>query len=149
MLNQVIIGALHGSGQEQKLSPHGFLGNGPQDTLTKPFRLAHALAFSTPRSLIPSWPFRSTSMISFRKTRQGDWAVFGPASEMNLGTVSACRRDGTVRRVNVVGMSRPFNVSGTPHVFGYLTTTEAPSQPAPVAQATPVDCEDASDFCGW
>ena len=59
-------------------------------------------------------------MVTFRKSKDGRWVAFGPASEVSLGTVSITKRDGsrTLRIVESVG--RPFDVRGVAHVYGYL-----------------------------
>jgi len=60
-------------------------------------------------------------MIVYRKDRRtGRWNVFGPASEVRVGTVTVTKKDGTHRQERVVKVSKPFDVNGTPHVYGYL-----------------------------
>jgi predicted RNA-binding Zn-ribbon protein involved in translation (DUF1610 family) len=60
-------------------------------------------------------------MITYRKnTRTGDWNVFGPQSELRVGVVTVHKKDGTTKSERVVSVSKPFDVGGVPHVFGYL-----------------------------
>jgi hypothetical protein len=60
-------------------------------------------------------------MIVYRKDRRtGAWNVFGPASEVRVGTVTVTKKDGTHRQERVVKVSKPFDVDGVAHVYGYL-----------------------------
>ncbi len=58
--------------------------------------------------------------LSYRKTREGNWAVFGPVSELKVGTVTVRKKDGTRKDETVVRISKAFIVDGQPHAFGYL-----------------------------
>lgn len=68
-------------------------------------------------------------MATFRKTREGAWAVFGPANEVTPGSCSVNRADGSVRTVTVTSTSRPFDVNGVPHVYGYIEDKAHDSSP--------------------
>jgi len=60
-------------------------------------------------------------MIVYRQDRRtGRWNVFGPASEVHVGIVTVTKKDGTKRRESVEKVSKPFDVDGVPHVYGYL-----------------------------
>jgi len=60
-------------------------------------------------------------MIVYRQDRRtGQWNVFGPASEVHVGIVTVTRKDGKKRRESVERVSKPFDVDGVAHVYGYL-----------------------------
>jgi len=63
-------------------------------------------------------------MIAYRKnSRTGEWTVFGPQRELEVGVVTVHKKDGTTKSERVVRLSKPFDVNGAPHVFGYLEKT--------------------------
>jgi len=60
-------------------------------------------------------------MITYRKNaRTGEWNVFGPQRELRVGVVTVHRKDGTTKSERVVRLSKPFDIDGVAHVFGYL-----------------------------
>ena len=60
-------------------------------------------------------------MITYRKTKQGEWVAFGPVSEVvEGGVVTVTKRDGTTKREGIVRVGRAFSVDGVPHVYGYI-----------------------------
>jgi len=60
-------------------------------------------------------------MITYRQDRRtGKWNVFGPASEVREGVVTVTKKDGKKRQELVARVSKPFDVDGVPHVYGYL-----------------------------
>ncbi len=59
-------------------------------------------------------------MLTFRNTPKSGWVVFGPAGEMKLGHVNVAKKDGGTKQANVVRISKPFDVNGKPHVYGFL-----------------------------
>lgn len=58
-------------------------------------------------------------MSTYRRTKQGTWVVFGPASEVKPGPVTVTKKDGTTKVETVTGVGKPFQVNGVPHVYGY------------------------------
>lgn len=59
--------------------------------------------------------------LQFRKQKDRDeWMVFGPSSELRVGSVSVNKKDGGSREVNVVRLSKEFDVDGVPHRYGYI-----------------------------
>ena len=65
--------------------------------------------------------------ITYRKTQQGEWVAYGPASVMRTGGVTVTKRDGSIKTEQVERIGKTFTVSGIPMVYGYL----AKSAPAP------------------
>jgi hypothetical protein len=65
-------------------------------------------------------------MIGYRKTRQGDWAVCGPATEVRVGAVTVTKRDGTTKTETVTRLGSVFETPEGPMVYGYLAA-KAPS----------------------
>jgi hypothetical protein len=60
-------------------------------------------------------------VLRYRKTRNGEWAVFGPVSLMGEGkTVVVTKADGSTKQETIGSMSRPFDVDGVPHAYGYI-----------------------------
>jgi hypothetical protein len=60
-------------------------------------------------------------VLKYRKTRNGEWAVFGPVALMGEGkTVTVTKADGSTKQETIGSMSRPFDVDGVPHAYGYL-----------------------------
>ncbi len=61
-------------------------------------------------------------MIQFRRDKRDPerWNVFGPATEVRVGEVTITKKSGETQKRRVVGVSRPFDVDGVPHVYGYL-----------------------------
>lgn len=60
-------------------------------------------------------------MITYRKTRNDEWVVFGPVDEVVPGSeVSVHTKDGRIVQEYVVRIGTPFDVDGVPHVYGYL-----------------------------
>lgn len=63
-------------------------------------------------------------MLTYRKTREGDWAVFGPAAELKAGAVTVRKKDGTRKTETVERVSKSFDVQGVPHAYGYIQRQE-------------------------
>jgi hypothetical protein len=59
-------------------------------------------------------------MVSYRKTKQGEWVAFGPVNEIAAGVVTITTRAGKQKTERVVRLGRPFEVDGVEHVYGYL-----------------------------
>lgn len=55
----------------------------------------------------------------FRKTKDGSWIVFGPASQVKVGTVDVRTRAGVVKQVEVKRLGKPFEADGTSMIYGY------------------------------
>jgi hypothetical protein len=59
--------------------------------------------------------------IVYRKTREGDWAAFGPAFMIKAGhTVTVTKADGSRKQEKIARVSKPFDVNGVPFVYGYI-----------------------------
>jgi hypothetical protein len=59
-------------------------------------------------------------VITYRKTQQGDWVAFGPASEIRPGTLTIHKAKGGTETRTCSRVGKPFDVKGVPHVYGYL-----------------------------
>jgi len=60
--------------------------------------------------------------LSYRKTKAGEWVVFGPMQAFR-GTpqwVTVSKKDGAVKKEFVKKLGRPFVVNGTEMVYGYI-----------------------------
>lgn len=68
-------------------------------------------------------------MLTYRKTKQGDWAVFGPANELSEGPVTVTKKDGSTKAETVRRVSKSFEVDGVPHAYGFLTADDAGGKP--------------------
>jgi hypothetical protein len=67
----------------------------------------------------------ATSQPTFRKTKQGEWVVFGPASIIQTGTVEVSKRDGSSKTVVIDRVGREFTVDDVTCRYGY----QAQAQP--------------------
>jgi hypothetical protein len=65
-------------------------------------------------------------MLTYRKTKDGQWVAFGPVAEVTVGAVRVTTKDGRIKDEQVVSLGKTFDVSGTPHVYGYLVAKAAP-----------------------
>jgi hypothetical protein len=84
--------------------------------------------------------------ITFRRTRNGDWALQGPTSELRLGPVQVEMKNGELTTRMVKRLGKPFTRDGVQMVYGYLDesgpTTQVDSQPAPSQESTPPQPEE-------
>lgn len=78
----------------------------------------------------------------FRKTKAGDWVVFGPADVVKPGFVTVSKKSGHLSTEKVTGTGKPFAVDGIQMVYGYLKPQEesalqkSETAPAPAKTAT-------------
>ena len=56
----------------------------------------------------------------YRKTRQGEWVVFGPATAVRKGLVDVTKKDGTTKTERVVRVGKTFAVDGVECCYGYI-----------------------------
>jgi hypothetical protein len=65
-------------------------------------------------------------LITWRKARDGQWAVYGPASALREGEwVTVTRKDGQTRRAHIEAVSKSFPGEGdVPYAFGYVDRGE-------------------------
>lgn len=60
-------------------------------------------------------------MVTYRKTKQGEWVAFGPTSEVSAEcSVCVTKKSGERKTEFVVRVGRTFDVKGVPHCYGYL-----------------------------
>ncbi len=59
-------------------------------------------------------------MTTYRKTKDGQWVVCGPATEVHLGIVTVSKKDGGAKQETVVKLGKPFLLNGTNYVYGYI-----------------------------
>ncbi len=84
-------------------------------------------------------------MITYRKTKQGQWVAFGPATEITPGaTVTVTKSNGTTKTERIASVGKPFTVNAMAMVYGYL----APGAPSTTASARPVRSGPMCDQCG-
>jgi len=100
-------------------------------------------------------------MITYRKNaRTGEWNVFGPQHEVKVGVVTVHKKDGTTKSERVVRLSKPFDVNGEPHVFGYLEKETSHQTPHQASHGTcdecgepirgqAIKCRDSSGIVGY
>jgi predicted RNA-binding Zn-ribbon protein involved in translation (DUF1610 family) len=92
-------------------------------------------------------------MITYRKNpRTGEWTVFGPQSELRVGVVTVHRKDGTTKSERVVRLSKPFNVDGVTHVYGYIekkTSHETCDECGEPIRGRAIQCRDSSGIVGY
>ena len=59
--------------------------------------------------------------VVFAKTKFGKWGLKGAAAELAPGkVVQVPRLDGSVILKKIRSVSKPFDVDGMPHVYGYV-----------------------------
>jgi hypothetical protein len=64
-------------------------------------------------------------VLRYRKSRDGSWAVFGPASMMAKGkTVKVRKKNGTTKEELIAHVSRTFPVNGVPYAYGFIARPE-------------------------
>lgn len=66
---------------------------------------------------------------TFRKNKQGEWVVFGPASVVRPGRVAVTKKDGRVQSVEIESVGRPFFANGQQMVYGYIAKKAPKSAP--------------------
>jgi len=78
-------------------------------------------------------------MVNFKRTREGKWAVLGPAGEVFLGNVTVTKRGGRTRTVRVVALGEPFIPSWDPrpHRYGYLEARQEQPRRRPRRRRAP------------
>jgi hypothetical protein len=67
-------------------------------------------------------------VITYRKTREGEWVAFGPAVAFRPGepVITVTKRDGTTETRRVERLGNPFTVDGKPHLYAHLAPRETP-----------------------
>lgn len=64
--------------------------------------------------------------ISYRKTKAGEWVVYGPAAAVQAHSrVTITKRDGSTKTELIARVGRPFQVGGVAMVYGYLAPKPA------------------------
>lgn len=60
-------------------------------------------------------------MITYRKTKSGEWVAYGPLSELlYTGRVTVQKANGELVQETVVRLGHPFRVDGREMVYAYL-----------------------------
>ena len=63
----------------------------------------------------------TTTQITYRKTKAGEWVAYGPASQIAAGSsVTITKRDGSTSTRTVESVGHPFDVAGVQMVYGHL-----------------------------
>jgi hypothetical protein len=83
----------------------------------------------------------SVTTATYRKTRQGEWVVFGPADGILRGnTVAVTKKDGTVKTEYIERVGKTFTADGTICCYGYPGKTPAPATGSRWASCTACRC---------
>ena len=69
---------------------------------------------------------------SYRKTKTGQWVVFGPASIVRTGRVNVTKRDGTTRTETVESVGKTFTCDGLACCYGYIAEHASHRRSVPV-----------------
>lgn len=67
---------------------------------------------------------------TFRKTKNGKWAIYGPASLVRPGTIRVRKANGTETTANITSLGKTFRVGTTECVYGYIAEEARSSRPA-------------------
>jgi len=70
--------------------------------------------------------------VSWKKTRDGPWATFGPINEVSVGTVTVAKKSGDTVTARVAKVSKPFQ-SATSMTPSAGTTATGPAVAAAAA----------------
>lgn len=65
----------------------------------------------------------TSTTCSFRKTKTGEWVVFGPARLVKPGTVTVSLANGGSKTVTVASVGKTFRADGLEACYGYTTGT--------------------------
>lgn len=69
-----------------------------------------------------------SAQVTYRKTKTGEWVVYGPAAVIEPGrTVDVTKRDGTRKAETIERVGKPFAADGRQMVYGYLAKTGSTS----------------------
>lgn len=89
-------------------------------------------------------------MARYRKTKDGQWVVFGTTTEVKVGSVTVTKADGSQKTEQVVSLGNTFNVDGKLCVYGYLAAkTSTPKTSTPKTSARPArryECPECGDY---
>lgn len=96
-------------------------------------------------------------MASYRKTKAGEWVVFGAVDEIIAGeAVQVCTKRGDVKTETVVRTGQPFDVNGTSHVYGYIAQRKPqsrrkdyPGMECPACESEPLNNQLECWECGY
>ena len=58
----------------------------------------------------------------YRKTKRGEWVIYGTVHEVCVGDVLVSKRDGSSKTVQVTRLGKPFQSGKLTMVYGYLKT---------------------------
>lgn len=73
----------------------------------------------------------SNGVVTYRKTRNGEYVAYGPATIVREGVVTITKRDGSTKQVMVSGVGRTFTVDGIGMRYGYIDSDITVPAPAP------------------
>lgn len=82
--------------------------------------------------LLPDWQDRCMEATTttdrptytYRKTKAGEWVVFGPAAALTPGTIAiVTKRDGSKKPELIERVGRSFDVDGVEMAYGYIDRT--------------------------
>lgn len=67
-------------------------------------------------------------IVTYRKTKSGEWVVYGPAAVVRPGVLSVTKKSGETKTEQVERVGRAFMVDGQAMVYGYISRTTAQTQ---------------------
>lgn len=75
--------------------------------------------------------------ITYRKTKQGTWVAYGPASEIKAGAeVTVTKANGDTKTERIESAGKPFTADGVQMCYGYLAARVPASAGKPAGFAS-------------
>ena len=71
----------------------------------------------------------TTTKPQYRKTKVGQWVVFGPADAVHVGSVEVTKRDGTTKTEYIASVGKDFQVDGITCRYGYTAPKSSSRRP--------------------
>lgn len=96
----------------------------------------------------------TASPLSYRKTKSGEWVVFGPRAAMwdtyynaPKGFVDVTKKDGTAKRERISKLGKTFTVDGVECCYGYIDRAASAASRRNTWQGSYScgDCQDVED----
>lgn len=92
----------------------------------------------------------TSTTCSFRKTKTGEWVVFGPALIINAGrTVTVTKKDGTTKTETIETVGKSFTVDGEVCCYGYPAAkgaTRRSFEAAPAKRSGRYVCDECGEW---
>lgn len=102
-------------------------------------------------------------MITYRKTKRGEWVAYGPSNEMHTGDIKITKKSGDHITRCIERLGKPFSTPSGDMVYGYLAddrrsrpprarTTRSkdwPGKDCPCCGSEPLDARLSCWECGY